>query len=134
MPILGILGGFETLQNQFFHIFGAREKIGFFLENRFLTEKSAIFLRFFYFRFFLPKIVSNLTENRFFAEKSAEKNDFFCPWIRLCNEELLKSEEASEKSLFFFSLSHFLSFSFTFSLAKHPLRMITQRIRQGNLW
>ena len=89
MPLPGILGGFETLQKQFFHIFGAKEKTGkkirnlkfqeksffFFWKNRFFSEKSAMFLRFFYFRFFLPKIVSNPTENRFFAE--AEKNDFF---------------------------------------------------------
>ena len=94
------MGGFKTRQKQFFHLFGAREKIRkkffheksfFFSEksifyreksvfigkNRYLLEKSAIFLRFFYFRFFLPKIVSNPTKNQFFVEKSAEKNDFF---------------------------------------------------------
>ena len=47
------------------------------VRSNFFWEKSAIFLRFFYFRFFLPKIVSNPTENRFFAKKSTEKNDFF---------------------------------------------------------
>ena len=79
MPLLGILGGCKTRQKQFFHIFGAREKI----RNFFFQEKSGFFRKigdfslFFYFRFFLPKIVSNPTENRFFVEKSAEKNDFF---------------------------------------------------------
>ena len=53
-----------------FFIFLEPGKIGFF------REKTSIFLLFFYFRFFLPKIVSNPTENRFFVEKSAEKNDF----------------------------------------------------------
>ena len=93
MSLLGILGGFETRRKQIFHTFGAREKIRnfffqkksvFYLEisvfigkNRYLSEKSAIFLRFFYFRFFHLKIFSSTTENRFFAEKSAEKNDFF---------------------------------------------------------
>ena len=36
-----------------------------------------IFFRFFCRRFFHPKIFSTTTENRFFAEKSAEKIDFF---------------------------------------------------------
>ena len=63
MSLPGILGGFETRHKQFFHIFGAKEKtgkkseiffpgkIGFFREksvfiekNRYLSEKSAIFL------------------------------------------------------------------------------------------
>ena len=93
MPLSGILGGFETRQKQFFHIFGAREKIrkfffqekfvffweksGFIGKNRFLSEKSVIFLRFFYFRCFHPKIFSNTTEIRFFSEKSDEIDDFF---------------------------------------------------------
>ena len=51
-------------------------------KDRFLSKKSAIFLQFFYFRFFLPKIVSNSTENRFFAEKSAEKT-IFLSFIRV---------------------------------------------------
>ena len=54
-----------------------RENIGYF---RFFSEKSAIFPYFLPF-FFLPifffvKIVSMPPENRFFAEKSAEKSDF----------------------------------------------------------
>ena len=73
MSLLSILGGFETLKKQFFHIFGAKEKTGKISD---FFEKSAIFLRFFYLRFFLPKIISNPIENRFFAEKSVEKNDF----------------------------------------------------------
>ena len=100
MSLPGILGGFETRPKQIFHIFGTREKIRnfFFLEkigifrkisvfyreisvfigkNRYLSEKSVIFLRFFYFRFFHPKIFSSTAENRFFAEKSVEKTDFF---------------------------------------------------------
>ena len=56
-----------------------REKSVFIGKNRYLSEKLVIFLRFFYFRFFHPKIFSSTTENRFFAKKSAEKNDFFCP-------------------------------------------------------
>ena len=65
---------FFSWKNRFFW-----GKIGFFREKKFVfSEKSVIFLQFFYFRFFLPKIVSNPIENRFFAEKSVEKNDFFC--------------------------------------------------------
>ena len=92
VPLLGILGGFESLQKQLFHIFGANEKIGkkfeilgkiaFFREkNRVSSEKLAIFLRIFYFRFFLPKIVSNPTENDFWPKNRPKKNDFFCPCV-----------------------------------------------------
>ena len=93
MSLLGILGGFETCQKQIFHIFGTREKIrnfffqeksGFFGKNRyfignyrFLSEKSTIFRRFFYFRFFHPNIFSSTTEIRYFTEKLAEIGDFF---------------------------------------------------------
>ena len=83
MSLLGILGGFETRQKQFFHIFGAREKsINFFSQEKSvffgeISEKSAIFLRFFHTRFFHPKIFSSTTEIRFFAEKSVEIGDFF---------------------------------------------------------
>ena len=48
-----------------------QEKSGFFGKYRYLSEKSAIFRRFFYFRFFHPKIFSST------AEKSVEKTDFF---------------------------------------------------------
>ena len=51
-----------------------RENIGFFPKNR---RFLPIFFRFFCRRFFHPKIFSTTTENRFFAEKSAEKIDFF---------------------------------------------------------
>ena len=34
MSISGILDGFETLKKQFFHIFGTKEKIGFYRKNR----------------------------------------------------------------------------------------------------
>ena len=97
MSLPGILGGFETRQKQIFHIFGTREKIrNFFFQEksvfyreisvfigkyRFLSEKlaekSAIFRRFFYFRFFHPNIFSSTTEIRYFSEKSAEIGDFF---------------------------------------------------------
>ena len=79
MALPDIFGGFETRQKQFFifQIFFFQEKSVFFGKISVFSEKSAIFLRFVYFRFFLPKIVSNPTENRFFAEKSAKKNDFF---------------------------------------------------------
>ena len=80
MALPDIFGGFENRQKQFFLIsdFFFQEKSVFFSgKYRFFSEKSAIFLRFVYFRFFLPKIVSNPTENQFFVEKSAEKNDFF---------------------------------------------------------
>ena len=70
---------FFSRKNRFFRKISVfyREKSVFIGKYRYLSEKSAIFLRFFYFRFFLPKIVSNPIENRFFAEKSAEKADFY---------------------------------------------------------
>ena len=90
MPLPAILDGFDSLQKQLFSYFwsqGKKSKISknisffgkyrvFFGKYRKIGEKSAIFRRFFYKRFFLLKIVSNPTENRFFAEKSAEKTDF----------------------------------------------------------
>ena len=62
-----------------------REKNQKFREKSDFSEKSAIFSDFFKFRFFIPKIVSNPTENRFFAEKSAQKNDFLVlGWKTVC--------------------------------------------------
>ena len=89
-----ILGGFETRQKKIFHIFGTREKIRNFFSKkyRYLSEKSAIFRRFFYFRFFHPKIFSSTAENRFFTEKSVEKTDFF---VYDDMREMLSFREAS---------------------------------------
>ena len=96
MPFPGILGGFETRQKQFFAYFWSQEKNKkkkFFQEksifigkNRFLSEKSAIFLRFFFFRFFHPNIFSSTTEIRFFSEKSVEIGDFFFPCLHIKHE------------------------------------------------
>ena len=101
MPLPGILGGFETRQKQFFHIFGAKGKnqkfffsgkIGFFEKyryfigkNRYLSEnigiyrKTAIFL--------LPIFPS---QNRFqpnrkpiFRRKIGRKNRFLLPWSKV---------------------------------------------------
>ena len=89
MPLPSILGGFETRQKHFFHIFGARKKIrkfffqeksvffgkksGFIGNNRDLSEKSAIFRRNFFKRFF-PWIFFPLPPT---TEKSAEISDYF---------------------------------------------------------
>ena len=80
MPLPGILGGFETRQKHFFHIFGARKKnqkiffpgkIGIYPKNRrFFAE---IFSNDFFHGFFF----STPTDNRKIAEKSAEISDFF---------------------------------------------------------
>ena len=95
----GILGGFETRQKQFFCIFlesGKKSKkknfqeksvkIGFFRKksvffgkNRFLSEKSAIFCQFFFFRFFHCSFFSRPADIRFFSEKSANFGDFLFP-------------------------------------------------------
>ena len=71
--------GSKPVRSNFFIFLEPRKKSekNFSRKNRYLSEKSAIFLRFFYFRFFHPKIFSSTTENRFFTEKSAEKNNFF---------------------------------------------------------
>ena len=54
------------------------EKYVFIGKNRFLSEKSAIFRRFFFFfRIFHPNIFSSTTEIGFFSEKSTEIGDFF---------------------------------------------------------
>ena len=61
MSLLGILDGFETCQKQFFHIFGAREKIRkiFFQEKiSFYRKNRRFFSDFFYFRFSIPKSFS----------------------------------------------------------------------------
>ena len=63
MSLSGILGGFESFKKQFFHIFGAKEKIGFFWEN----------IGFFFI--FLLSIFPS--QNRFQPNrKPAKKNDF----------------------------------------------------------
>ena len=85
-------GWVRNSSEEIFHIsdFFFQEKSIFFGKISIFFEKSAIFLRFVYFLFFLPKIISNPNENRFFAEKSAEKNDFFCPCIYLIQLCIIK--------------------------------------------
>ena len=85
-------------------------------------------------RFFLCFFFSVPAENLFFGDISAEKNDFlflgsmaYMQEIRLLNRSFIEIGKASGRSLVFFSMD-FLSFSFTFSLAKHPLRMTTLRM------
>ena len=78
MPLLGILGGFEIHQKQFFHIFEPRNKREKKNSAKF-RENSAIFSPFFFFRFFPVQIFSKLLENRFFGNKSVEKSDFLFP-------------------------------------------------------
>ena len=72
--------GSKPVRSNFF-IFFFQEKSVFFGKNRYLSEKSAIFLRFFHTRFFHPKIFFNITEIRFFAEKSTEIGDFLIDYI-----------------------------------------------------
>ena len=114
MSLLSILGGFETRQKQIFHIFGTREKIrifffqeksGFFGKNRYfigkyryLSEKSAIFCRFFAIRFFHCKIFSRPTEIRFFSEKSVDFGDFFVPGCNRTKRFVIRSELGSVKA------------------------------------
>ena len=104
--------GSKPVRSNFLHIFGVRKKnqkkifsrkyrflsvkIGFFGEksvfigkNRFLSEKSAIFRRFFFSRFFHCKIFSKPTEIRFFSEKSANIGDFLFPAIKQPSQLLL---------------------------------------------
>ena len=65
MPLPGILGGFETRQKHFFHIFGAREKIRKF----FFQEKSGKIDFFFGKNRDLSEIIGIFPKNRrFFVE------------------------------------------------------------------
>ena len=72
-------------------------------EKSAISEKSVknrrffpIFPRFFCRRFFHSKIFSSTTENRFFAEKSAEKSDFFV----LGYNQIALALEDQEKTIF----------------------------------
>ena len=56
-----------------------RRKIGFIGKNRFYRKKSAIFRRFFFFRFFHCKIFSRPADFRFFSEKSANFGEILFP-------------------------------------------------------
>ena len=71
--------GSKPVRSNFFIFLepGKKSENFFSRKNRFLSEKSEIFLLFFYFRFFHPKIFSSTTEIRFFSEKSDEIGDFF---------------------------------------------------------
>ena len=68
MSLSGILGGFETRQKQFFHIFGTREKI----RNFFFQEKSGFFGKNRYFigkyRYLLENIGIYRKNQRFFVD------------------------------------------------------------------
>ena len=68
MPLLAILGGFESHQKQFFVIFEAKgkncRKIGNYREK---SDK----------RNFCAFFFSRLTEKRYFGEISAEKTEIF---------------------------------------------------------
>ena len=79
MSLPGILGGFETLQKQFFNIFGAKEKTGKISDFFDFSVKNQrffpIFCRFF-FPIFFVKIISMPLKNRFFANKLVKKSDF----------------------------------------------------------
>ena len=83
MSLPGILGGFETLQKQFFHIFGSKENTGkksdFFGKILDFSEKSAIFSD---FSLIFP------SQNRFqpnrkpiFHRKIGRKKRFFSPCV-----------------------------------------------------
>ena len=81
-----------------------REISVFIGKYRYLSEKSAIFRRFFAIRFFHCKIFSRPTEIRFFSEKSADFGDFFVPGRNsilegYLNNQILIQLLASGKSL-----------------------------------
>ena len=82
MPLSVILGGFETLHKQFFHIFGAREKIKNFRKILDFSEKSTIFFDFSLI-FLLPIFPSqnHFQPNRkpIFHRKIDRKKRFFSP-------------------------------------------------------
>ena len=96
MPLPGILGGFETYQKQFFHIFGAREKIkifffleksGFFGKYRYLSEKIGIYRknRRFFFDFFTPDFSIPKSfpapPKSDFSQKNRPKSAIFCSMV-----------------------------------------------------
>ena len=80
----------KPFKSNFFIFLEPGKKSDFF---RKILEKSAIFLQFFYFRFFLPKIVFNPTKNRFFIKKSAEKNDFLVLGYNIPQEKHMASSK-----------------------------------------
>ena len=70
--------GSKPIRSNFFIFFEPRNK----REKIFLTkfrEQSALFSRFFFFRFFPVQIFLKSPENRFFGDKSVEKSDFLFP-------------------------------------------------------
>ena len=121
MSLSGILDEFETRQKQFFHIFGAKEKIrnfffpgkiGFFRkksvfyrENRYLSEKSAIFLRFFYFRFFHRKSFPAPPKIDFLHKNRSKKPIFLsmADLLQICNE--ITTTLAYSLSFYFWDLA-----------------------------
>ena len=84
MPLLGILGGFESHQKQFFVIFEAkynkREKLW---KNRKLSGKTGKSLEKSDKRNFCAFFFSRLTEKRYFGEISAEKTEIFVHGYKL---------------------------------------------------
>ena len=80
MPLPGILGGFKTLQKQFFHIFGAKEKTGkisdFFRKYRIFRQKIGDFSRFFLSKPFPCRPKTD------FSPINRPKNPIFCSLIR----------------------------------------------------
>ena len=101
--------GLKPVKSNFLHILESRkkskkknfqEKSVFIGKNRFLLEKSVIFRRFFFSRFFHPNIFSSTTEIRFFSEKSVEISDFFVHIITIF--VLLAFNIVCEALLFFF--------------------------------
>ena len=92
MLLLGILGGFETRQKHFFHIFGARKKIRKF----FFQEKSVFFAEIFLNDFSmdfsspLQPITEKSPKNRpifpiFCSLEGTQTKYFQCDKSKLCN-------------------------------------------------
>ena len=93
MPLPSILSVFETHQKQFFHIFGAKEKnkkknfqekMIFIGKNRFLLEKSAIFLRFFTSDFSFPKSFPIQPKTDFSPKNRPKKMIFLSLYMCVC--------------------------------------------------
>ena len=79
MSLPGILGGFETLQKQFFNIFGAKEKTGKISDFSDFSVKNQRFFSIFC-RFFLSKSFPCRRKTDF-SPINWSKNPIFCSLV-----------------------------------------------------